>query len=432
MPFEEFDKKIRDAADHHHPAYHTQAWKEMEKLLNQHLPREQKDNRRLFLLIFLFLFLGGGLAVLITRPWKEKAPVASENKASEDHDRPVSGPITPDNSTGKEEQNNQSSSALQDQTRLDQLLSGKENLTPSIFNAKSNRNNQVSGRVIHVTDSKVNPPIVIEAEDKSLNPDIAIQSKADPLVQDKSTSKEPSLTPTNNNKKDVVGEQKITGTEKENKADIIEEAVAKNTKNKKNNTFFFSISAGPDLSAAGTSQPGKFKLTGGAGFGYTFNDKLTFKTGFYTGRKIYSASADEYNPPPSFWTYYPNLEKVDADCRVYEIPFQVSYHFGKTLTQNWFAGAGLSTYLMKQETYNYHYKQNGVYTTKKWTIHNENKHILSVLTVSGGYQRNISQRFSLVAEPYIKVPLVGVGYGKVRLNSAGVMISATMKPFGKK
>ena len=42
MQFEEFDNKIREAADHHHPAYHEDAWEKMEKLLKKHMPEEKE------------------------------------------------------------------------------------------------------------------------------------------------------------------------------------------------------------------------------------------------------------------------------------------------------------------------------------------------------------------------------------------------------
>jgi len=59
MQFEEFDKKMREAADHHHPNYDEKAWVKMEKLLDKHLPVEEDRRRFLFLIILLFLGLGG-------------------------------------------------------------------------------------------------------------------------------------------------------------------------------------------------------------------------------------------------------------------------------------------------------------------------------------------------------------------------------------
>ena len=129
--------------------------------------------------------------------------------------------------------------------------------------------------------------------------------------------------------------------------------------------------------------------------------------------------------------YYPYLQKVYADCKGYEIPLSVSYQFGKSSLQNWFVSTGLSSYLMKKEVYNYDYKTtpSGPLQKASWTVENENKHFFSVAILSAGYQRQLSRTISFTAEPYFKVPLSGVGYGKVKLNSAGVLFSLNIKAF---
>jgi len=38
----------------------------------------------------------------------------------------------------------------------------------------------------------------------------------------------------------------------------------------------------------------------------------------------------------------------------------------------------------------------------------------------------------MMAEPYVKIPLTGVGQGKVQLNSGGIMFTAAFRPFVKK
>ena len=87
---------------------------------------------------------------------------------------------------------------------------------------------------------------------------------------------------------------------------------------------------------------------------------------------------------------------------------------------------------MKKETYNYQYKtpsgQTYNYVT---TINNENKHYFSVLSLSGGYQYKLNDRIAFVAEPYVKIPLAGIGEGKIKLNSAGLLVTAVVKPFAK-
>ncbi|MBK6936117.1 MAG: hypothetical protein IPH18_03980 [Chitinophagaceae bacterium] len=144
---------------------------------------------------------------------------------------------------------------------------------------------------------------------------------------------------------------------------IISEQVINNNKsaikkpvNKKSNAFFVTASFAPDVSFVGGDKIGKAKLITGIGTGYQFNNRLAIRTGFYTGRKVYTASGSTYNPPPVFYQYYPILENVDADCMVYEIPLSVSYYFGRKTMRNWFVAGGISSLLMKKEFYEYSYK----------------------------------------------------------------------------
>jgi hypothetical protein len=198
--------------------------------------------------------------------------------------------------------------------------------------------------------------------------------------------------------------------------------------------LFFIVSAGPDFSTVGVNKIGRIEPVIGAGIGYQFSKRFSVRTGFYTARKVYNANPEDYHPPANFWAYYPNLKNIEANCKVYEIPVTIDYTFSQNKKQSWFVSAGLSSLLMKEETYEYYYKPNSspTYVSYTRTIKNENNHYFSVLNFSGGYTRNINKNFSLRAEPYAKFALGGVGYGKVNLNSGGVLFSAIIKPFATK
>ena len=80
MQSEDLDKKIRDAADNHHPAYNEKAWSKMEDLLNTHLPVKEKERRRGFILLILTLvLLGGGTWLYLDRPWYPSPGVANNS-----------------------------------------------------------------------------------------------------------------------------------------------------------------------------------------------------------------------------------------------------------------------------------------------------------------------------------------------------------------
>ena len=87
---------------------------------------------------------------------------------------------------------------------------------------------------------------------------------------------------------------------------------------------------------------------------------------------------------------------------------------------------------MKKETYDYSYKSNyGQPYSRSYSYDNKNQHLFSAVTFSGGYQYTLNKKVSLSAEPYLKIPVKGIGFGKVKLKGGGVLFTASIKPFAK-
>ncbi len=157
---------------------------------------------------------------------------------------------------------------------------------------------------------------------------------------------------------------------------------------------------------------------------------MVFVPELFISKKIYSATPAQYNLPAANYSY---LEKINANCNVIDIPLNIDYYFDQKGKHNWFVSTGLSSYLMKKESYDYVYKTPGgqVYN-KDWTIKNQNKHFFSILNLSAAYQYFLNQRFTLAVQPYVDLPLTGIGAGKVKLNSGGILFTVKVKPFLEK
>ncbi len=461
MQFEEFDNKIREAADHHHPAYDENAWARMEKLLNKHLPQENDGRRRIIFFLLLFLLLGGGSVWLFSsKPWNRNKQVTATKtgiqKSTGEPSTPVSSntqdPHADNNKLNKEEVAGINVPG-NSKTTTEPLPPDQTTVLLNSVNKKDRQTNMLVTTGVSNKNKKIKtdqPALSFNNNpgpaDKNIKKDRLDQGQVDAATTNSTVA---TIIPgQKNNKKDVVEDKNLTittntkpvvndpsGKENTNKdnTSLVQNSPVKKAKdkNKKTNTFFFTLSAGPDISATGGDQLGKAKLLTGAGLGYTFKDRLTIRSGFYSGRKIYTSSPGSYHPPAAFWSYYPNLQKVDADCRVYEIPLSLSYNFSHSSKQQLFASAGISSLLMKSEAYDYYYKYtaSGPTVTRKYTIKDQNKHYFSILTLSGGYQKNIGKSLSVTVEPYLKLPLSGIGFGNVKLNSGGILFSVGIKPF---
>lgn len=458
MPFEELDKKIREAAEQHHPAYDEKAWAKMEKLLDKHLPHEKRRRRFVFWLFPLLILAGSGV-ILLQRRYNDTAAPALPVLVYTKQDTKIKPP-SPEEPLRKSDENNRDKKTVNrvmpaaDSSRENfeitepgirkwrpnskPFFAGNEKYAKSKTTAREEYNsNAEPGELQNVINA--GEPAAQKTVPAITEPALsAAQTKAEPANSTGEEYKVPDIIPSQNEPDSVIEatRQKSTG------ADVLSVGGDGQMKNapvtikrqKKGSSFFIAASLAPDMSFVGGDNPGKIKLISGLGIGYSVRNKWTVRTGFYSGRKVYTASGAAYNPPAAFYQYYPILEQVAADCKVYEIPVMVSYHFRQPGKGGWFVSAGLSTLLMKKETYNYAYKYNAAGATyyKSRTITNENNHYFSLMTLSGGYQRSVGKRFFIMAEPYFKLPLSGVGFGKVKLNSIGILFSAGYKLPGQK
>lgn len=436
MQFEDLDRKIREAADQHHPAYDEKAWLKMEKLLNQHLPQEKDGKRRVIFFLLLLFLIGGGSFLLVLQPWNEKTNLASQpnidKKASIETGRETTGKkdVRQSETQGVDGVHDQNIPAGKSKTgETITTIAAGEGAAPF----KNDRNNvgrrTESGHDERMSNKPVSPTVresvTMPENDKNKPALQENKTKVEPVAEEKLDDKKSNtedLRKTKEEIKDQIGAVNQDATQAEQK-----KPSKKYPGRQTNNGFSFSISVGPDVSKAGSSRTGKTTLVYGAGVGYTRN-RFTLRTGLYAAKKIYWANANEYklsyNPSTSV-----KFQGADANCDVLEIPLKLSYNFGIKDRGNWFASAGLSSYLMKKEKYVYLFKTSTSTYPYHWQTKNENKHYFSVLDLSGGYSYQLNKTLSISAEPYVEIPLTGIGEGKVHLKSGGILFTIGVRPF---
>ncbi len=182
------------------------------------------------------------------------------------------------------------------------------------------------------------------------------------------------------------------------------------------------IGISPDLSTVGMqhfTRPGTaWKLMAQ----YRLNRSFLIEAGIVRSLKVYDAYPGDYSWPYS-WKQSVLPSSVNADCRVLEIPLNLRYDFKKSARFNWFVSGGATSYKMLNEKYVYNYETTD--PSIKWYKW-EGKtgwYWASHLNASIGVERKISNRISLLAEPYLRIPVKKVGFGKVNLFTSGLWIS---------
>lgn len=180
-----------------------------------------------------------------------------------------------------------------------------------------------------------------------------------------------------------------------------------------------SVLAAPDYN--GVNNLNNASLGNNFGLIVTFEivKNWSFSTGGIYAKKLYETGFSNYNPTKNIWDeYYPKT--VNADCRVLDIPLNISYTFltGKNTTFS--VGSGISSYIMLREDYRFSYVENDSNTLTAYHVVNENQHWLSVLNLQATFEQRLNSRFSIGLQPYMKIPLGNIGFAGVKLQSLGM------------
>jgi hypothetical protein len=111
-----------------------------------------------------------------------------------------------------------------------------------------------------------------------------------------------------------------------------------------------------------------------------------------------------------------------------EVPISVKYNFSTQKKSGWFGTVGTSSYIMQKEnyTYNYYYGTVGPVPHKK-EYKNSSANLFSALSISGGYTHRLGNFGEVRIEPYVKLPVAGMGIGKLPFFSTGLQVGVTRK-----
>ncbi|MBL7872691.1 MAG: hypothetical protein JNM78_13830 [Cyclobacteriaceae bacterium] len=178
--------------------------------------------------------------------------------------------------------------------------------------------------------------------------------------------------------------------------------------------------ASPDFSSVNFGSSGSIGSNYALLVEYQFANRWSVSTGAIRSFKKYSSNGEI--------TYSGRTaDDLDGSCRILDIPLNFYYRLNPFSKTSFFGGVGLSSYLMLSEDYNFTvYTNNGdrVYSKQ---VKKENNEWFKVLNLSVGIQHQLNSRLYVQAEPFLKAPLAGMGYGEVRLSSLGVFFGVKFK-----
>ncbi|MGB4399464.1 MAG: hypothetical protein WBJ10_08840 [Daejeonella sp.] len=369
-------------------------WKEMERLL------KKKARRRLipwtFALsgaaaaILIFIFLWPGLEKIASeKPQEQKAgttEITSENKKQTERNDDALNPPGDFRSRGDELASIRTNPVVKENV----LPEGNSDITSSSKGLSS-------GIVASLNTVAADFNVLNDARFLTLQPRISENFGKDPVIGIQA----------------LPSETSAAGTSDE------DEKISSGNASK----WALNMALSPDVNTVNNMGKGDLGLSMGLGLSYNVKPAISLSTGIYYSLKQYSADKTSYNvteKPFATWTSY--AKQIDADCRVIDIRLNLNFRIRNKSNNKLYASAGISSYIMLSEKYEFVYNPSPAYPTGRrgYTVRDENKHILNIVNLAVALEKPIGKQVSLVIQPYAKLPLTGIGKGQTDLKSVGI------------
>jgi len=188
--------------------------------------------------------------------------------------------------------------------------------------------------------------------------------------------------------------------------------------------FYAGLIAGGDMSFVKYQKAQPLGYNIGLLAGYKFK-KLSIESGLLYVKKNYYSDGEYFDKSKTPYFNNAKILTVDGYCRMFEIPLNIKYDFIEKNRHAFFATAGLSSYLMNKEFYNYDYIKDGQWRNGSRAYMHSTQNWFSILNLSAGYQLRTGAKTNIRFETYYKAPLSGVGTGSLPVSSLGINAGIT-------
>ncbi|MCE2997284.1 MAG: outer membrane beta-barrel protein [Cyclobacteriaceae bacterium] len=429
---EEIDSLFKEAAANYEPAYHPSDWEVMNKKL------EGKPFRIPMWVIIAgigsIVFLAGiGVGV-----WMNDQPTLNSQLPNEEHSSLIvksdtvssqqkydqvqsNTPIAAQpsdhqvvsSSNEQPLQNEPKKTILSSSTSVSQVSNYK-----SVKAVSNNRNEKES-----IAQPSQSPPKLNDLESPSLAKQ-PVENASISALESVSQQHEKQFSET---LKTVIKLDSTLVLPKEvSKADssVVNDLKAEPKKSTIDGKWFVKVMASPDNSAINFSSSAFAGYNISALFEYQLSNRWSLSSGVIISNKKYVTNeALVYSGK--------KVNGLDGTCQVIDIPIMVYYRIPTSSRFSFYSGVGFSSYLMLSENYKYSTVSNSSYssTTRTWDtkVEGKNNEWFKLINVSLGVNYQLNGRWSLLAEPFAKLPMAGVGEGKVMLSSTGLFLGIKYK-----
>lgn len=191
--------------------------------------------------------------------------------------------------------------------------------------------------------------------------------------------------------------------------------------------LYAGVVAGPLLDEVKNQGLKKTGFSVGVVAGYRFNDHWSVESGLLFAKKPYFSTGKYFSMDKMGSSMPQGMEILSIEGKnvMLEIPVKLKYDFLQRSNHHFFSTAGLSSFINTNEKNNYLVAMNGVQQSMISSYKNRSRSAAATLDFSAGYEFKIGKSGHIRIEPYIQIPLKGMGVGSMPMKSSGIRLGIT-------
>jgi hypothetical protein len=192
--------------------------------------------------------------------------------------------------------------------------------------------------------------------------------------------------------------------------------------------FYFGIVFGPQLNQVKGQGFDKVGAELGLLFGYTLTKKISVESGLILSSKKYYSDGQYFDMKKISSAMPPSMKiiAVESNATALEVPLNSMYTLISKKGGSLFITAGVSSYLLLHEQNDYQALINGGHQELKGDYGNMRKSFATSISLSAGYEKSIGERVLIRVEPYLELPLKGLGVGSMSVFGTGLHLGLTL------
>ncbi len=196
----------------------------------------------------------------------------------------------------------------------------------------------------------------------------------------------------------------------------------------KDGRFSVGLALSPDFNGVGFGNKMSASVRPGIMVYYRLFPRLSVSTGAHFDQKRYQSTTENYNAPSGYWSnkssgYFPSL--INGSCRVVDIPLNLNLRLAKFSKVNLGVSAGVSSYLLLDEAYQFEYDQYNPGAADGWATDENSSYLAGLMNLSLYISTAVGRNTYFLVEPYFKAPIGEIGWANLALYGSGVQFTFT-------